>query len=251
MDCPAVWYLEAGYQTVPAPQKAALYGDFETEPFPVADGDGKGSERDAGRQLLDGVSLAYCQTGVGAFFNFLLADEPGLAGWQSGVLWADGTPKKAYQALRSVAHDVAADKIDCAAVEARSLKPDSATAGSTKTAGNAATRERALLQAAVRQAAAYATRTLHLRGLSNLRGHRSRLDPSWILVDGYNQTGKSPEPLAVWLAVAPAGPHAVKGAHGSAARRKHAGVPCDVSTAFARPFCPVDEMTGLAQHPSG
>ena len=36
-------------------------------------------------QLLDAIRLAYCQPNVGGFFNFLLADEKSLAGWQSGA----------------------------------------------------------------------------------------------------------------------------------------------------------------------
>ena len=41
----------------------------------------------------DSIRLAACQPYVGAYFNFLLFDEPRLAGWQSGAFWADLTPK--------------------------------------------------------------------------------------------------------------------------------------------------------------
>ena len=51
-------------------------------------------------QLADAIKIAYCQPLVGAYFNFHLVDEKDLAGWQSGVYWADGTPKPAYQALQ-------------------------------------------------------------------------------------------------------------------------------------------------------
>ena len=53
-------------------------------------------------QLADAIAIAYCQPNVGAYFNFHLTDERDLAGWQSGVYWADGTPKAAYQALHNI-----------------------------------------------------------------------------------------------------------------------------------------------------
>jgi hypothetical protein len=116
--CPAVWYLEAGYQTTPDVRTASLYTGVETEPAPVPDGDGSRprTQRDAGAQLRDGVSLASCQPGVGAFFNFLLADEPDLADWQSGVLWADGTRKASYGALKAAVANVAAGGVDCSSL---------------------------------------------------------------------------------------------------------------------------------------
>ena len=52
---------------------------------------------DQASQLKDAVELAYCQPAVGAFFNFQFIDEVGLGGWQSGLLWADGTPKPSYE----------------------------------------------------------------------------------------------------------------------------------------------------------
>ena len=48
-------------------------------------------ERDQALQLRDALELAYCQPAVGAFFNFQLVDEEQLGGWQSGLLWADGS----------------------------------------------------------------------------------------------------------------------------------------------------------------
>jgi hypothetical protein len=48
------------------------------------------------------------------FFNFLLADEPSLHGWQSGVMSADWTPKLSYQAFKKVIAEVRADRVNCA-----------------------------------------------------------------------------------------------------------------------------------------
>src|SRR4029079_16693402 len=57
---------------------------------------------DQAGQLRDAVELAYCQPAVGAFFNFQFTDEVGLGGWQSGLLWADGTPKPSYEPVKAV-----------------------------------------------------------------------------------------------------------------------------------------------------
>ena len=58
--------------------------------------------------------MAYCQPGVAAFFNFEIADEPGLGGWQSGLLWTDFTPKPSYQPFKDAVRTVASRQVDCA-----------------------------------------------------------------------------------------------------------------------------------------
>src|SRR5207302_11058629 len=95
-----IWYLAQGYQTAPDPAKASLYTGTETDAAPVpawspADGadPGDGPGIDQATQLQDAIAIAYCQPAAGAHFNFHLTDERDLAGWQSGVYWADGTPK--------------------------------------------------------------------------------------------------------------------------------------------------------------
>ena len=87
--------------------------NFQTRVEPAVAGDYTGRENDASvldalpsrargaaararrvdqsTQLADAVRLAYCQPYVGAFFNFLLADQRDLSGWQSGVLWRTGS----------------------------------------------------------------------------------------------------------------------------------------------------------------
>ena len=67
--------------------------------------------------MTDAIELAYCQPGVGAFFNFLLADESNLAAWQSGVLWADFTKKPSFGAFASVVSHAKSRTIDCATLE--------------------------------------------------------------------------------------------------------------------------------------
>jgi hypothetical protein len=118
-----IWYLAQGYQTVPDATKASLYSGTESDPQPVpawsaneASDQGVGPGIDQPVQLADAIATAYCQPNVGAYFNFHINDERDLAGWQSGVYWADGTPKAAYQALHNVTGAVNARSINCSAV---------------------------------------------------------------------------------------------------------------------------------------
>jgi hypothetical protein len=110
--CASVWYLEAGYQTIPDAAHQAVYTGRENDARPVPDA---GSASTQSTQLTDGIQLAYCQPYVTGFFNFLLWDERDLARWQSGVLWADDTPKASYAALAHVIAQTRAGQIDCAA----------------------------------------------------------------------------------------------------------------------------------------
>jgi hypothetical protein len=72
-----------------------------------------GPARDQSSQLRDAIELAYCQPAVGAFFNFQLADERDLAGWHSGLQWADGTKKPSHEIVRQAIAAVAAASVDC------------------------------------------------------------------------------------------------------------------------------------------
>ncbi|HZQ82922.1 MAG TPA: hypothetical protein VFB25_13180 [Gaiellaceae bacterium] len=118
----SVWYLEDGFQTTIDPGKASLYTGAENAkalvPPLAAHADSASPAAtspapDQATQLADAIELAYCQPGVGAFFNFLLADEPSLAAWQSGVLWADDTRKPSFSTLASVVAQVKAGTVDC------------------------------------------------------------------------------------------------------------------------------------------
>jgi hypothetical protein len=118
----SIWYMEQGFQTTVDHAKSAFYRGQETDrqllpPFfaLAAAGVTGGLAPDQATQLIDALQLAYCQPAVGAFFNFELADESSLAGWQSGLLWSDLTPKPSYVAFRSAVRRVAAGRVDCAA----------------------------------------------------------------------------------------------------------------------------------------
>jgi len=98
-----VWYLEDGFQTSGA---APLYTGIEIDRRPVSE------ERQAS-QLRAAVELAYCQPAVGGFFNFELRDEPSLAGWQSGLLRPDWSPKPAFEAYAAAVRAVREGSIAC------------------------------------------------------------------------------------------------------------------------------------------
>ncbi len=127
---PTIWYLTQGYQTAPDPARAGSFTGSETDPSPLpswspaeASDTGTGPGLDQPVQLADAIKVAYCQPSVGAYFNFHLYDERDLAGWQSGVLWPDGTPKAAYQALRRSAGEVNDRSINCAAFSPDGVPP--------------------------------------------------------------------------------------------------------------------------------
>ena len=101
-----IWYLEDGFETVVPADKRARYTGKEpnrqlVQALVCRRSRSASSCRDQASQLRDAVELAYCQPAVGAFFNFQFVDEVGLGGWQSGLLWADGTPKPSYEPVKS------------------------------------------------------------------------------------------------------------------------------------------------------
>lgn len=100
-----IWYLEDGFQTTVPEERRSAYRGVENVRSVVAPTQAS--------QLAAAVELAYCQPYVGAFFNFELLDERRLAGWQSGVLWSDGTRKPAYDAFREAIAAVHSGKVDC------------------------------------------------------------------------------------------------------------------------------------------
>lgn len=120
----SIWYLEDGYQTITPPEKRLLYWGVENWPHVIPDYAGGEPDwpppsadspaPDQYTQIIDAVRLAYCQPYVGAYFNFLLWDERPLDRWQSGVFWADGTPKASYPAFKQVIHEVNTGTVDCA-----------------------------------------------------------------------------------------------------------------------------------------
>jgi hypothetical protein len=104
-----VWYLEDGFQTFVPLGKRGLYHGSENDRGPV-------HVPTQASQLRDALLLAYCQPAVGAFFNFELVDEYQLPGWQSGLLYTDGTRKEAYAVFRDTVTAIEAGAVDCSQV---------------------------------------------------------------------------------------------------------------------------------------
>jgi hypothetical protein len=123
-----VWYLENGFETAVPFERAARYFGREVAKViePVLSSVRRvGLARDQASQLRDALGLAYCQPAVGAYFNFQLVDEEGLGGWQSGLLWADGSRKPSYGAFKRAVRQVADGDVDCSRfpASARGIEP--------------------------------------------------------------------------------------------------------------------------------
>jgi hypothetical protein len=117
-----LWYMEGGSQTAIDPGKEGAYSGSENVAV-VPDYAGGELETpapsetspapDQFTQTRDSIRLAACQPYVGAYFNFLLFDEPWLAGWQSGAFWADRTPKDSAPGFREAIGEANAATVGC------------------------------------------------------------------------------------------------------------------------------------------
>ena len=79
--------------------------------------------------------MTYCQPYVAADFNFMLEDQSVLGGWQSGLLWADGTRKGSYDPFKAVVAQVNSGTVNCSLVSGAPLvsaPPVATPAGSVK-----------------------------------------------------------------------------------------------------------------------
>ena len=88
-----IWYDEFGVESQIPPAKQSLYTNTEpatTKPVPEA------TQAAYYRQA---VQLAFCQPNVRGLFLFHAFDERDLTGWQSGVYYADDTPKSSLDAV--------------------------------------------------------------------------------------------------------------------------------------------------------
>jgi hypothetical protein len=109
-----IWYVEDGFQTVPPREKRRYYRGRENDRYalPATSTDAV----DQATQLRDAILLAYCQPAVSGFLNFGLLDEDRLGGWQSGLLWRDGTRKPSYDTFKAAIAEVRRRDTDCSNV---------------------------------------------------------------------------------------------------------------------------------------
>jgi len=112
----SIWYVENGFQTSPPPDKRRYYRGRENDPHVIPAVSSRLGAVDQATQLRDAILLAYCQPAVSGFLNFGLIDEDRLGGWQSGLLWRDGTRKPSYDAFKSLIAEVRGRDTDCSQV---------------------------------------------------------------------------------------------------------------------------------------
>jgi hypothetical protein len=109
-----ILYGEFGVQTRIAPAKLRVYGNGKARhPDAV-------SESAQARSYRTALELASCQPTVVGLLFFHVSDEPNLAAWQSGLFYADDTPKSSLPAVRE-AVQAATDGtlVDCSAQSRR------------------------------------------------------------------------------------------------------------------------------------
>ena len=95
-----ILYDEFGIETQIPAAKASLYAGTEpatTKPV---------TEDVQARMYAQAMAMAFCQKTVLGLLLFHVVDEKGLSAWQSGVYYADGTPKSSLQAVRGAAFTV-------------------------------------------------------------------------------------------------------------------------------------------------
>jgi hypothetical protein len=114
----SIWYVEDGFQTVAPPEKRRYYRGRENDVYavPALAPHGETTVVDQATQLRDAILLAYCQPAVTGFLNFGLLDEDRLGGWQSGLLWRDGSRKPSYDAFKSAIAEIRRRDTDCGKV---------------------------------------------------------------------------------------------------------------------------------------
>jgi hypothetical protein len=89
-----ILYDEFGVEAVVPAGKARLYnGNEQASVKPV-------SETTQAAYYAKALQLAFCQANVAGLFLFHPQDERARRAWQSGVLYADGTPKTSFWAVR-------------------------------------------------------------------------------------------------------------------------------------------------------
>jgi hypothetical protein len=103
-----VYYTEFGVQTAVPAAKRRFYADLDSP----ARTDSVSFDTQAAyyRRALE---LAYCQPTVRGLFVFHTFDEPSLGGWQSGLYFADRTPKPSLPAFKRAVAGLRSGGMQC------------------------------------------------------------------------------------------------------------------------------------------
>jgi hypothetical protein len=96
-----IYYTEFGVQTRVPASKLRFYQDQGSP----ARSDSVSFDTQAA-YYRSALALAYCQPTVRGLFVFHTFDEVSLSGWQSGLYFADGTPKRSLAAFRKAVADL-------------------------------------------------------------------------------------------------------------------------------------------------
>lgn len=100
-------YDEFGVEsTVPADKETLYTGAEAATVHPV-------DQATQAQYYAQAFQLAFCQPNVQAILVFSLLDENALPGWQSGVYYADGTPKSSLAGVRDAANGVRRNAVSC------------------------------------------------------------------------------------------------------------------------------------------
>jgi hypothetical protein len=90
-----IWYDEFGVESqIPVTEQGLYSGVEPATTKPV-------SEETQAEYYREAVQLAFCQPNVRGLFLFHTVDETDLLAWQSGVYYADGTPKASLGAVKA------------------------------------------------------------------------------------------------------------------------------------------------------
>jgi hypothetical protein len=103
-----VYYTEFGVQTEVPTAKRSFYSDLESPAR--TDSVSFATQAAYYRRALE---LAYCQPTVRGLFVFHTFDEPDLGGWQSGLYFADRTPKPSLPAFQRAVADLRKGRVRC------------------------------------------------------------------------------------------------------------------------------------------
>ena len=101
-----VYYTEFGVQTAVPAAKRRFYSDLESPAR--TDSVSFATQAAYYRRALQ---LAYCQPTVRGLFVFHTFDEPNVGGWQSGLYFADRTPKPSLPAFKRAVADLRTGKL--------------------------------------------------------------------------------------------------------------------------------------------
>jgi hypothetical protein len=104
-------YDEFGVESqIPAAKESLYTGVEPTTIHPV-------DEATQAAYYTQAIGLAFCQPNVKAFLVFSLIDERAHAGWQSGVYYADQTPKSSRAAVADAAGRSRRNELACAGLQ--------------------------------------------------------------------------------------------------------------------------------------